>query len=56
MDPCKIAPCKIAPCKMVPCKMDPSKMDPCEIVLNSSFKDFWCTNINNHLICLKKKR
>ena len=23
-------------------------------VLNASFQDFWCTNINNHLICFEK--
>ena len=24
-------------------------------VLNASFQDFWYTNINNHMICLKKR-
>ena len=23
-------------------------------VLNASFQDFWCTNINNHLSCFEK--
>ena len=23
-------------------------------ILNASFQDFWCTNINNHLFCFKK--
>ena len=25
-------------------------------VLNESFQDFWCTKINNHLICFEKKK
>ena len=33
-------------CKSILCTEKP--------VLNASFQDFWCTNINNHLICFEK--